>query len=172
MQIYKENTERASILPTIFPQNKHAQKHVNKSNKKNSCTPAHPPPAHRAGHRPQAAHTPQGTAAHRRIPGRGDHARRRGTLLLCGERRGGQVDTAAAQSAHLRGAIRQRQPTTRRQPLSLAHPTALHRGVHLQALLPGCSRRAAHGGRHDRIGLGEEVGGCKASNIPVVTVGQ
>lgn len=42
MQIYKENTERASILPTIFPQNKHAQKHGNKNNKKNSC----PPPTH------------------------------------------------------------------------------------------------------------------------------
>ena len=120
-----------------------------------------PPTTHprRAVHRPQAAHTPQGTTAHRRIPGRGDHARRRGTLLLCGARRGGQVDTAAAQPAHLRGTLRQRQPPTRRRPLSLAHPTALHRGVHLQALLPGCSRGAAHGGRHDRVGLGERSRG-------------
>mgnify|MGYP004634179001 CR=1 FL=1 len=41
MQIYKENAKRASIPPIIFPQNKHAQKHGNKSNKKNSYP--HPP---------------------------------------------------------------------------------------------------------------------------------
>ena len=43
MQIYKENAECASILPIIFPQNKHAQKHGNKSNKK---TVAPHPPTH------------------------------------------------------------------------------------------------------------------------------
>ena len=35
------------------------------------------------------------------------------------------------------------------------------------APLPGCSRRAAHGSEQERIGLGEEAGGCKLPNLTV-----
>ena len=43
----------------------------------------------------------------------------------------------------------------------MAPPFPIADGNFGTALLPGSSRRAAHGGRQDRIGLGEESGGYK-----------